>query len=73
MARSSTELALVEAVEHGMLTDYKVLILTLNEDDIPQGSSEHDRRSGLRVLIPDDASKLHRMWHQRRLSKKVLG
>ena len=59
-----------EAVEKGLLTDYKVLILTLNEDDIPPGvqsmiaSSQHE-------INTDDASKLIGCINA--LSKRVVG
>jgi len=59
-----------EAVEHGMLTDYKVLILTLNENDIPMGVQNMiaGRESEVNT---DDASKLIGCINA--LSKKVLG
>ena len=59
-----------EAVEHGMLTDYKVLILTLNENDIPQGVQNMIAGRDSEVNT-DDASKLIGCINA--LSKKVLG
>jgi predicted helicase len=59
-----------EAVKEGLLTDYKVLILTLNENDVPKAvqkalmDSEHE-------INTDDASKLIGCINA--LSKQILG
>lgn len=59
-----------EAVENGLLTDYKVLILTMNEQDVPEAvqkslaGSDHE-------ISTDDTSKLIGCINA--LSKQVLG
>jgi len=59
-----------EAVENGLLTDYKVLILTMNEQDVPEAvqqalaGSDHE-------IGTDDLSKLIGCINA--LSKQVLG
>lgn len=59
-----------EAVEHDLLTDYKVLILTLNEGDIPPAVQNMiaDAESEINT---DDASKL--IGTINALSKQILG
>jgi predicted helicase len=59
-----------EAVEKGLLTDYKVLILTLNDNDIPPAIQKMiaDENS---EISTDDASKLIGCINA--LSKQVLG
>lgn len=46
------------AVEHGLLTDYKVLVLTVNEDDIPANILDKIRDPNNSELNFDDTSKL---------------
>jgi predicted helicase len=59
-----------EAVEKGLLTDYKVLILTLNEKDVPPAIQKMiaDKESEINT---DDASKLIGCINA--LSKQILG
>jgi len=59
-----------EAVENGLLTDYKVLILTLNENDVPPAVQKMimDKDSEINT---DDASKLIGCINA--LSKQILG
>src|SRR5690606_36301257 len=59
-----------EAVEKDLLTDYKVLILTLNEKDVPPAVQKMiaDKESEINA---DDASKLIGCLNA--LSKQVLG
>ena len=59
-----------KAVENGLLTDYKVLILTLNENDVPPAVQKMitDAESQINT---DDASKLIGCINA--LSKQVLG
>lgn len=59
-----------EAVEKGLLTDYKVLILTLNEKDVPPAVQKMiaDKESEINT---DDASKLIGCINA--LSKQILG
>lgn len=59
-----------EAVEKNLLTDYKVLILTLNENDVPPAVQKMiaDKESEINT---DDASKLIGCINA--LSKKMLG
>lgn len=59
-----------EAVEKGLLTDYKVLILTLNENDVPVAVQKMimDKESEINA---DDASKLIGCINA--LSKQILG
>lgn len=59
-----------EAVEKGLLTDYKVLVLTLNENDIPQ-AVQMMVANGENEIDSDDASKLVGCLNA--LSKQVLG
>lgn len=59
-----------EAVEHGLLTDYKVLILTLNDDDIPP-AVQRMITSGDTEINTDDASKI--IGTINALSKQFLG
>lgn len=59
-----------EAVEKGLLSDYKVLVLTLSENDIPQALQNaiaHDSSE----INTDDASKLIGCINA--LSKQILG
>lgn len=59
-----------EAVQKGLLTDYKVLVLTLNENDVPPAIQKMitDKES---EINSDDASKLIGCINA--LSKQVLG
>lgn len=59
-----------EAVEKGLLTDYKVLILTLNQNDVPPSIQKMiaDKESEINT---DDASKLIGCINA--LSKQILG
>lgn len=59
-----------EAVERGLLTDYKVLVLTLSENDIPQAVQKMVANSS-NEINSDDASKLIGCLNA--LSKQVLG
>lgn len=46
------------AVEHGLLTDYKVLVLTVNEDDLPENILSDIKDPNHTELNFDDTSKL---------------
>lgn len=46
------------AVEHGLLTDYKVLVLTVNEDDLPDNLVDKIKDPNEKELNFDDTSKL---------------
>ncbi|WP_298476094.1 type ISP restriction/modification enzyme [uncultured Maribacter sp.] len=59
-----------EAVEKGLLADYKVLVLTLSENDIPQAVQKMVANSE-NEINSDDASKLIGCLNA--LSKQVLG
>ncbi|MDB2556272.1 DEAD/DEAH box helicase family protein, partial [Flavobacteriaceae bacterium] len=59
-----------EAVERGLLTDYKVLVLTLSENDIPHAVQKMVANSS-NEINSDDASKLIGCLNA--LSKQVLG
>lgn len=59
-----------EAVDRGLLTDYKVLVLTLNENDIP-ASVQKMVSNPSNEISSDDASKLIGCLNA--LSKQVLG
>jgi predicted helicase len=59
-----------EAVENGLLTDYKVLILTLNENDVPQ-AVQNMIADPDNEINTDDMSKLIGCINA--LSKKLLG
>ncbi|MDR5591896.1 DEAD/DEAH box helicase [Christiangramia sp. SM2212] len=59
-----------EAVDRGLLTDYKVLVLTLSENDIPQ-SVQKMVANPSNEISSDDASKLIGCLNA--LSKQVLG
>lgn len=59
-----------QAVEHGLLTDYKVLILTLNEKDIPPPIQNIISNKNSEINT-DDASKLIGCINA--LSKQILG
>lgn len=45
------------AVQNGLLTDYKVLVLTVSEDDVPD-NIKHDITNSITELNFDDTSKL---------------
>jgi predicted helicase len=59
-----------EAVERGLLTDYKVLILTLNDKDIPQGVLEMFIKDQ-KEIDTDDISKI--IGTVNALSKQFIG
>ncbi|GHU40828.1 hypothetical protein FACS1894190_08190 [Spirochaetia bacterium] len=59
-----------EAVEQGLLTDYKVLILTLNENDVPP-AVQNMITDDTKEINTDDASKLIGCINA--LSKQILG
>ncbi len=59
-----------EAVEKGLLTDYKVLILTLNENDVPPAVQKMIADDESKINT-DDASKLIGCINA--LSKQILG
>ncbi|WP_026914582.1 DEAD/DEAH box helicase [Christiangramia portivictoriae] len=59
-----------EAVDRGLLTDYKVLVLTLSENDIPQ-SVQKMVSNPSNEITSDDASKLIGCLNA--MSKQVLG
>ena len=59
------------AVNHGLLTDYKVLVLTVNEDDVPEGIMSYVRDKDLKELNLDETSKLIGIING--LSKEVRG
>ncbi len=59
-----------EAVSLGLLTDYKVLILTLNENDVPPAVQKMIE-NGNNEINTDDASKL--IGCVNALSKQILG
>jgi len=59
-----------EAVENGLLSDYKVLILTLSDSDIPPAIQEAIKNKESEINT-DDASKLIGCINA--LSKKILG
>lgn len=59
-----------EAVENGLLTDYKVLILTMNEQDVPEAVQQSLAGSDHEIGT-DDLSKLIGCINA--LSKQVLG
>ena len=46
------------AVNHGLLTDYKVLVLTVNEDDIPENIKADVRNNNVKELNFDETTKL---------------
>lgn len=46
------------AVENGLLTDYKVLVLTVGEDDIPQSILDEVKKGNRTELNFDDTAKL---------------
>ena len=46
------------AVEHGLLTDYKVLVLTVNEGDLPENVLKDIKDPSKKELNFDDTSKL---------------
>lgn len=59
------------AVNHGLLTDYKVLVLTVNEDDVPEGIMSYVRDKDKKELNLDETSKLIGVING--LSKEVRG
>ena len=59
-----------EAVDNGLLTDYKVLILTLNETDVPKPIQDIIA-SPMNEINTDDASKLIGCINA--LSKQIIG
>lgn len=59
------------AVSHGLLTDYKVLVLTVNEDDIPDNIKADVRNKDTKELNYDETSKLIGVING--LSKEVRG
>lgn len=46
------------AVSHGLLTDYKVLVLTVNEDDVPDNIKAEVRNKDVKELNFDETTKL---------------
>ena len=46
------------AVSHGLLTDYKVLVLTVNEDDVPDNIKADVRNNNVKELNYDETTKL---------------
>lgn len=46
------------AVNHGLLTDYKVLVLTVSEDDIPDNIKADVRNNNVKELNYDETTKL---------------
>lgn len=59
------------AVQHGLLTDYKVLVLTVNEDDVPDNIKADVRDKNVKELNFDETSKLIGVING--LSKEVRG
>ena len=59
------------AVNHGLLTDYKVLVLTVNEDDVPDSIKSDVRNKDVKELNFDETSKLIGVING--LSKEVRG
>ena len=59
------------AVNHGLLTDYKVLVLTVNEDDVPDNIKADVRNKNVKELNFDETSKLIGVING--LSKEVRG
>lgn len=59
------------AVTHGLLTDYKVLVLTVNEDDVPESIMSYVRDKDKKELNLDETSKLIGVING--LSKEVRG
>ncbi len=58
MARSFSGIGFGRAVREGLLTDYKVLVLTISEDDIPDSILEDVKDKQQKEIKMDDASKL---------------
>ena len=46
------------AVQHGLLTDYKVLVLTVNEDDVPDNIKADVKNKDVKELNFDETTKL---------------
>ncbi len=59
------------AVNHGLLTDYKVLVLTVNEDDVPDTIKADVKNKDIKELNFDETSKLIGVING--LSKEVRG
>ena len=59
------------AVTHELLTDYKVLVLTVNEDDVPESIMSYVRDKDKKELNLDETSKLIGVING--LSKEVRG
>ena len=59
------------AVNHGLLTDYKVLVLTVSEDDIPESIKADVRNNNVKELNYDETTKLIGVING--LSKEVRG
>ena len=59
------------AVNHGLLTDYKVLVLTVSEDDIPDNIKADVRNNNVKELNYDETTKLIGVING--LSKEVRG
>lgn len=59
------------AVNHGLLTDYKVLVLTVSEDDIPDNIKTDVRNNNVKELNYDETTKLIGVING--LSKEVRG
>lgn len=59
------------AVSHGLLTDYKVLVLTVNEDDVPDNIKADVRNNNVKELNFDETSKLIGVING--LSKEIRG
>lgn len=59
------------AVKNGLLTDYKVLVLTVNEDSIPANILRDVKNNDIKELNYDDTSKLIGVING--LSKKIRG
>lgn len=59
------------AVEHGLLTDYKVLVLTMSEDEVPDNVLSKIRDNTAKEFNTDDTIKLLGVING--LSKKITG
>ena len=59
------------AVNHGLLTDYKVLVLTVSEDDVPESIKADIRNNDVKELNFDETTKLIGVING--LSKEVRG
>ncbi|MEE1044347.1 MAG: type ISP restriction/modification enzyme [Olegusella sp.] len=56
--RTAYELKFADAVEHHLLTDYRVLVLTVSEDVVPAGIQASLKDSETDELRMDDAAKI---------------